>query len=207
MRLILADDHVLVRDALKAYIERAIPGAEVLTGSSLDEALALIDGSTDPQLCVLDYRMPGMDGLEGLARMRARYPDLPVAIMSGLAGHDEIHEAIARGAAGFLPKTLTVKALVGAIQLMLSGERFLPVSLLESDHTAADRADGTPALTRRERDVLAELCKGRSNKEIARTLNLQEVTIKLHVRSLCRKLVAKNRTQAVLKAMDMGLAA
>lgn len=213
MRLLLADDHVLVRDVLKAYIERAEPEATVLSASSVDEAIALAANDSGLDLIMLDYRMPGMDGFAGFDRMRAAKPGVPVAIISGLATRSEIHQAIARGAAGFLPKTLTPQALLGAIRLILSGERFLPAAFFDPDGEdagpdapdAAAEGGAAALLTRREREVLSSLCKGEANKEIARKLELQEVTVKIHVRNICRKLNAKNRTQAVLRAIELGV--
>src|SRR5690606_39680833 len=142
--------------------------------------------------------------LEGLARMRALRPNTPTVIMSGLARPQDVNEALAAGAAGFFPKTLNGAALVSAVRLVLAGERFVP----SADHPVA--GGGEPALddavagnlTRREREVLDLLTEGMSNKEIARRLDLQEVTIKLHVRGICRKLGAKNRTQAALRAVS-----
>lgn len=204
MRLLLADDHVLVRDALKSYIERLADDAFVHAVSSFPEAYEVARAEAGLDLIILDLRMPGMNGLEGLTRMRALRPNTPVVIMSGLARPQDISEAMEAGAAGFFPKTLNGAALVSAVRLVLAGERFVP----STDHAAAaaePQGDGemTNTLTVREREVLEFLTKGLSNKEIARQLELQEVTIKLHVRGICRKLGAKNRTQAALRAVAL----
>lgn len=206
MRILLADDHVLVRDALKSYIERLADDATVLAASSFPEALAIAQREFGLDLVILDLRMPGMNGLAGLTRMRELMPRTPVVIMSGLARPQDITDAMAAGAAGFFPKTLNGTALVAAVRLVLAGERFMP----SDDH--AGNSGGAPqfedaatgSLTGREREVLDLLTKGMSNKEIARQLELQEVTIKLHVRGICRKLGAKNRTQAALRAVAIG---
>lgn len=205
MRILLADDHVLVRDALKSYIERLADDAQVLVASSFPEAFTLAQRDTALDLVILDLRMPGMNGLEGLTRMRALHPNIPVVIISGLARPQDITDAMAAGAAGFFPKTLNGAALVSAVRLVLAGERFVP----STDHAGADgearsEDEATSNLTAREREVLDLLTKGMSNKEIARQLELQEVTIKLHVRGICRKLGAKNRTQAALRAVAIG---
>jgi len=208
MHLLLADDHVLVRDALKSYIERLAEDATVHAVSSFPEAYALAQREAGLDLIILDLRMPGMDGLEGLTRMRALRPNTPVVIMSGLARQQDIAEALDAGAAGFFPKTLNGPALVSAVRLVLAGERFVP-SMEHAATTAKVQPDSdvTSALTAREREVLDLLTKGLSNKEIARQLDLQEVTIKLHVRGICRKLGAKNRTQAALRAIAAGAGA
>lgn len=209
MRLLLADDHVLVRDALKSYIERLAEDATVHAVSSFPEAYALAQREAGLDLIILDFRMPGMNGLEGLARMRTLRPNTPIVIMSGLARPQDISEALDAGAAGFFPKTLNGAALVSAVRLVLAGERFVP----STEHAAAATpesqgdSEATSNLTTREREVLNLLTQGLSNKEIARQLDLQEVTIKLHVRGICRKLGAKNRTQAALRAVAIGAGA
>jgi len=204
MRVLLADDHTLVRDALTSYIERWEPGAVVLGADSLPAALALADQAGGLDLVILDLKMPGMDGLHGLKRMRDRMPDIPVVLMSGGASQDEVRGALELGAKGFLPKTLTGPALVSAIRLIMAGERFVPYDALDGAGREAESAvpDGMVPLTQREREVLGFLEKGWSNKEIARALALQEVTIKLHIRGICRKLGARNRTQAALRAQE-----
>lgn len=209
MRILLADDHVLVRDALKSYIERLADDATVHAVSSFPEAYAVAQREAGLELIILDLRMPGMNGLEGLTRMRTLRPNTPVVIMSGLARPQDISEALDSGAAGFFPKTLNGAALVSAVRLVLAGERFVP----STDHALATAvepqldSETTGSLTTREREVLDLLTKGLSNKEIARQLDLQEVTIKLHVRGVCRKLGAKNRTQAALRAVAISAGA
>jgi two-component system nitrate/nitrite response regulator NarL len=207
MRVLLADDHNLVRDALKNYIERLDPSVEILTAESLDDALVVAERSHPIDLVILDLKMPGMYGLDGLKEMRTRLPDLPVVIMSGGASQDDVRDALDLGARGFLPKTLSGPALVSAMRLILAGERFVPLDAFSAP--APDTAtplpvnDATASLTQREREVLDYLKDGLSNKEIARALDLQEVTIKLHIRGICRKLGAKNRTQAALRAQEL----
>jgi len=208
MRVLIADDHVLVRDALKSHIERVEPGAEVLTAGSATEAADLLDQGVDVDMVVLDLLMPGMNGLEGLDEIKRRRPGMPVAIMSGNARTQDISAAVSRGASGFIPKTLNGGALVGAIRLMLGGETFLPAATAAHAIPAGGEKAGFvagPSLTRRERQILEFLLKGSSNKEIARALELEEVTIKMHVRGVFRKLGARNRTQAAMRAVELGL--
>ena len=200
MRLLLADDHDLVRETIGAYLQ-ANGFAEISLASGLAEARELlVVGTYD--LLLLDYWMPGMNGLEAMGQLRAEHPKLPVAILSGTASKDLAEAALRAGAVGFLPKTLSGQSMVAAIRLMLAGETFLPADLLVSD---APQGEGMLSLTRRETDVLRGLCAGKSNKEIARDLDLQEVTVKLHVKTLSRKLGARNRTHAAMIARDEGL--
>ncbi|MFC7334057.1 response regulator [Rhodocista pekingensis] len=204
MRLLIADDHDLLRDALRSHIERASPGTEVLGVGSVDAAVTALARHRGIELVLLDLRMPGMNGLEGLVRLRTSHPGVKVALMSGEASPEDVRAALAFGAVGFLPKTLPGTALVEAISRLVAGQTFVPegAAAPEPDSPLA----GGASFTRREREVLDFLLKGCSNKEIARALSLEEVTVKLHVRGLCRKLGAKNRTQAAMRAVEMGLA-
>jgi DNA-binding NarL/FixJ family response regulator len=201
MRLLLADDHDLVRETLAAFL-LAEGFDEVRCVATLPEALAALAQGPRFDLVLLDYTMPGMNGLEGLARARAAAPGVPVAIISGTTQRDLAEAALAAGAAGFVPKTLASRAMITAVQLMAGGDVFAPISLLMQE---PEMALALQSLTRRETDVLRGICGGKSNKEIARDLDLQEVTVKLHVKTLSRKLGAKNRTHAAMIARDAGL--
>lgn len=198
MRILLADDHDLVRDTISLFL-KSEGVDEVATAENLNDALATArNGEFD--LALLDYKMPGMNGLDGIAQMKAAMNGGPVAVLSGMATPAIAQSAIEAGAIGFVPKTMSAKAMIGAIRLMVLGEVFMPVSF---QHQASNANEAN--LTTRETEVLRALCDAKSNKEIARELNLQEVTIKLHVKTLCRKLDARNRTQAAMIARDRQL--
>ncbi len=201
MRLLLADDHDLVRETLAAYLV-AEGFTEVRTVATLPAALEALAAGSGFDLILLDYNMPGMNGLEGLAQARAAAPGVPVAIISGTTQRDLAEAALQAGAAGFIPKTLASRAMVAAVHLMAAGDVFAPISLLMQQ---PEIAEALASLTRREMDVLKGICAGKANKEIARDLVLQEVTVKLHVKTLSRKLGAKNRTHAAMIARDAGL--
>ena len=201
MRLLLADDHDLVRETLAAYL-LAEGFAEVRTAATLHAALEVLAQGTTFDLILLDYNMPGMNGLEGLAQAKAMAPGVPVAIISGTTQRELAEAALQAGAAGFIPKTLASRAMVAAVHLMAAGDVFAPISLLMQE---PEIAEALASLTRREMDVLKGICAGKANKEIARDLDLQEVTVKLHVKTLSRKLGAKNRTHAAMIARDAGL--
>lgn len=205
MQLLIADDHDLVRETLAAFL-KAEGDFEVTLTEDLHGAMSVMAGSTDPfDLVLLDFGMPGMDGLSGLARSLEANNGGRVAIMSGIAPKEVAQEAIDAGAMGFLPKTMGAKALVSAIRSMAMGDKYIPHDFLGAPEPASARARMAEVLTERELQILESLVRGLSNTEIAHELNLQEVTTRLHIKTLCRKIEAKNRTQAVILAQEAGL--
>ncbi len=200
MKILFADDHVLVRDAIVALLDQE-DDFDITTVDDLQTALAESVAGFD--LVLLDYNMPGMNGLTGFDKMKGATP-APVAILSGSASRDVAQQALDNGAAGFLPKTMSGPSLINAIRFMAAGEVFAPISFLNgSGGDAQSRV--SKSLTAREKQVLSGLVRGLSNKEIAREVSLQEVTVKLHVKTTCRKLGARNRTQAAIAAKEAGL--
>ena len=199
MRILLADDHDLVRETIAAFLSSE--GFEAVHGTgSLDEAIAAYKTKGPFDLVLLDLNMPGMGGLDGLEAMIALAGDVPVAIISGAAQPEKIQAVIAAGARGFLPKTMSARSISAAIRFMAEGEIYMPFALMQQ----ASDPDGF-GLKPREREVLRGLAEGLSNKEIAIKLDLQEVTVKLHVKTLSRKLNARNRTHAAMIARDNNL--
>ncbi len=203
MRILLADDQELVRETLAAFL-RQESDISVDVARDLPQAIELVRGTARYDLVLLDYMMPGMNRLGGLQAMRQAVPDVPVAILSGAAPQVVAEQAIAAGAAGFLPKTISTRSLLAAVRFMAAGEIYSPIMAMGKADNAAP-AGGKVPLTGREMDVLKRLSQGLANKEIARDLGLQEVTVKLHVKTLFRKIGAKNRTHAALIAREMGL--
>ncbi len=202
MRVLIADDHEMVRDTISAYLETEGRAAVVKAADYFAATKEL--GNKGPfDLVLLDFNMPGMNGLEGLKDAIRNHPGQAFAILSGSAPNRIAQDALDAGAVGFIPKTMGARSLVNAVRFMVAGEIFVPHDVL-TDAGASEETSFTRQLSQRERQVLAGLCQGQSNKEIARDLDLQEVTIKLHVRTLCKKLNAKNRTQAALIAKDAG---
>ena len=203
MKVLIADDHELVLDTLVAFIQAA-GGIEVVTAPDFDTAAARIKAEGPFDLVLLDLNMPGMNGLKGLEAAIAMDGVEQVALLTGDASRALAEQALELGAAGFVPKTLSAKSLVNAIRFMAMGEQYLPAGFMtaeepQSKHPLAQK------LTDRERQVLKGLTEGKANKEIARDLELSEPTIKLHVKTLYRKVGASNRTQAALIAREAGL--
>lgn len=203
MRILLADDHDMVRETISAYLTSE-GGAEVTPTIDLPLALKKIEEDGPYDLVLLDYNMPGMNGLDGLDRALKANGGKGVAVLSGSAPSRTAQEALDAGAIGFIPKTMGAQSLLNAVRFMSAGEVYVPVELMRKEADAPTHPL-ISQLSPREVEVLNGLCRGLANKEIARELNLQEVTIKLHVRTLCRKLDAKNRTQAALAAKEAGL--
>lgn len=198
MRIIVADDHDLVRDMISSLLlnEGRYTTVQV---SDLDQALKQINQNGPFDIALLDYSMPGMNGLNGLQMAIDANGGNPVALLSGTANRAVASKALAMGAAGFVPKTMSAKSLVNAINFMAKGEVYAPYDFM---NTEDDEEASLSELTPRENEVLKCLCDGKANKEIARELDLQEVTIKLHVKNLSRKLGARNRTHAAMIARD-----
>ncbi len=203
MRILIADDHELVRDTISAFLERE-GGFEVTKTEDYFSAAEVIKKKGPFDLVLLDYSMPGMDGLGTLTAAKDLNRDKPVALISGAADKQVAQDALAAGAAGFLPKSMAAKSLISAVKFMIMGEQYAPLDFMTAEDPNPDHPLKSK-LSEREFQVLEGLCKGQSNKEIARDLDLQEVTIKLHVKTLCRKLEAKNRTQAAMIAKEEGL--
>lgn len=203
MRILLADDHELVRETIAAFLESE-NGFKVIQSGDFEGVKTTIKTHEPFDLYLLDFEMPGMNGLDGLNTIIDIVRPRPVALISGTADKTIAQQALDQGAAGFLPKTMAAATMVNAVRFMVMGEKYAPVDFMTKE-TEAEKHPLQDLLSAREMQVLSGLVRGLANKEIAREIDLQEVTIKLHVKTLCRKLEAKNRTQAAIIAKDAGL--
>ena len=203
MRVLIADDHDLLRDTLVMFLQ-AQGDMEAVSVGTFDEACKRIMADAPYDLVLLDYNMPGMNGLDGLRSAIAMGGGQRVALISGEATRQIAEDALEAGAAGFVPKSLPAKSLVNAVKFMAMGEQYAPIEFM----TAVEEVAANPLaekLTNRELQVLKGLTEGKSNKEIARDLEVLEPTVKLHVKTLYRKIGAANRTQAAMIAREAGL--
>jgi two-component system nitrate/nitrite response regulator NarL len=203
MRVLIADDHDLLRDTLVMFLEGE-GKMETAVAGTFQEACTHIENDDHFDLILLDYNMPGMNGLEGLRKAIAMCGGQRVALISGEATRQIAENALQEGAAGFVPKSLPAKSFVNAVKFMAMGEQYAPIDFLTAAEELPKNALADK-LTSRELQVLKGLTEGKSNKEIARDLEITEPTIKLHVKTLYRKIGAANRTQAALIAREAGL--
>lgn len=219
MKILVIDDHALIRQALQNMLRVLDSSAEVLESADCSAALALAANQPDLDLILLDLHLPGMDGMDALSHFRQSHPAVPVVVLSGTKDRQTVLTAIDRGAMGFIPKSSSNNVMLSALRLVLSGGVYLPMEIL--DHagsliagdadslTSGTGAHGkTPAelgLTDRQMEVLDLLLQGKSNKLICRELGLAEGTVKVHVTAVLKALNVTSRTQAVIAASKLGL--
>lgn len=199
MRLLIIDRRLLFREMLSCYLAASCPGSEIVEAADIDQAFSLIarhDLSFDQALLRPERNIYGR--FENLRRLCETYPDLPVAALADDGDSAEQRLCFELGARGYVPSNLSAASVLSALDMMSTGRCFMPPAVRPVASAAPVR------LTRRETDVLELLCRGLPNKEIAAQLELQLVTIKLHVRGICRKLEADNRTQAALRGQALG---
>jgi DNA-binding NarL/FixJ family response regulator len=216
VKILIVDDHALVRRGMSHVVRESFPDAEIVEAGTAAEALdAMTAAPTD--IALVDVRMPDSDGLELLHEMKARWPDVPVIMLTSFDHAQYVRRALAEGAAGYMLKDATPEDLEQAIKVALSGGgNVLSPKVIQNlfetmdgGGTSSDTGDGvhrpTSSLTQRETDILALLAEGRSNRDISRALYLSEKTVKAHLAAIFRKLGVSNRTQAAMAAVSMGI--
>jgi DNA-binding NarL/FixJ family response regulator len=225
MKILLVDDHVLLREALRGALNELEAEAAIFEASDSRETMQFVEQNPDLDLIMLDLNLPDRDGFSVLTEVRQRYPSISVVIMSALQDRENVVKALDLGAVGFIPKSAGRKVIIGALQLVFSGGIYIPPQALSgpgplpppstqpppsrssaADETAAVRPTASPAdlgVTERQLDVLALMMQGKSNKAICRALNLAEPTVKNHVRALLKALKATNRTEAVIAVGEL----
>jgi len=215
VQFIIADDHPLYLDAACRQISRTFRKAVVRPFNSFDAALASLS-AVPADLIMLDYSMPGMNGADGVRRACDVSGDASIIVMSGVALGADVAACIAAGARGFLPKTMEGKVFTDAVSLVLHGGTYIPAEFVGGQRGGEALVPSAPmsgedgkgmdpaSFSARERELLQLIIAGSPNKDIARRLGLQEVTVKFYLTRLFRRLGVKNRSQAAVEALRLG---
>ncbi len=217
MRILIVDDHALVRRGMTYVVKEGFPDADVVEAEGANAALDMMR-SKAADLALVDVRMPDLDGLELLRAMKLEWPDVPVIMLSTYENAPYVKRALADGAAGYLLKDATPEDLGQAINVAISGggnvlsPRVIQNLFEDVESSGGPNGNGHAKsrrteynLTQREHDILALLSEGRSNRSIAQNLYLSEKTVKAHLAAIFRKLGVTNRTQAAMMAVQLGV--
>lgn len=215
MEILIIDDHELFRDGLGILLRQLEPGTSVTEVESGALALEKIEAGMEFDIVLLDYHLPDQNGLSVLCDLKMEAPELPVILLSAEEDPNLVRRALQEGASGFITKTSTTKVMLSAVKLVLSGGVYVPPLMLgthtqpeknteRNTATVSKSVAGKLKITDRQQDVLTEMGKGLSNKEIAKVLTMSPSTVKVHVAAILKELDVKNRTQAVSKALELG---
>jgi NarL family two-component system response regulator YdfI len=206
IRVLIADDHMVVREGLRAILEAApdlLPVGEASDGA---EAVRLVEETT-PDVVLMDLRMPGMGGIEAIHQLKARFPEVQIVILTTYDDDQYIVRGLRAGARGYLLKDADRDVLYNTIRAAARGESLLPSEVVDKvvAHLQRPQPVASAKLSAREAQVLALLAQGAANKEIALQLSISERTVKAHVTSILNKVGANSRTEAVAIALRSGL--
>ena len=213
MKILVVDDHVLIRQALHGVLKKLRRDAVVLEASNSAKAMQVIVENPDLGLILLDLNLPDRDDFSLLAEIRDRYPSIAVVVLSGTQDSPHVMKALDLGALGYIPKSAQSDVMVNALRLVMSGGLYIPPEIFshEAAHDSArlspGDSQGSPeymGLTERQLDVLGLMMQGNSNKTICRILHLAEPTVKNHVTAILKTLNVSNRTEAVVAANNLG---
>ena len=215
MKILVVDDHALIREALRGVLKEIKGDAVVLEASDCRQTTRLIEEHPDLDLMLLDLTLPDGSGLGMLAGLRESHPAMSIVVLSALQDRDNVLKALDLGAQGFIPKSAQRAVMLSALQLILSGGIYIPPEILagQTPGTEAPMAGATDlqkaspselGLTDRQLDVLALMMEGKSNKAICRVLDLAEPTVKNHVTAILKALKVTNRTEAVIAVGELG---
>jgi DNA-binding NarL/FixJ family response regulator len=203
VKILVVDDHSIVREGLRQVLKGLKENLEVLQAATCAQAFALAQTHGDIDLVLLDYHLPDMNGLKALSIFSDLHPELPVVMISGSANPRLMRQVLQAGAAGFVTKSSVTDELMQAVRSVLAGETYLPPELNGSTTTQQDPGSAPP-LTQRQEMVLRGLLDGMSNREIADHLHISEETVKTRVAAILRHFNVQNRTQAVVIATRIG---
>lgn len=201
LRALIADDHELFRSGLKQLLADVLGAEEVREAETLDQAIEMLTNDGAGDLILVDLRMPGMSGAEALSALRDGFPDAKVAVVSAWEERAEIIAALSAGVHGYIPKSLASAEIAAAIRQILDGQIFVPPALGKREAPAPRLSvgEGEDKLTTRQKEVLNELLKGQASKEIARTLDIAEGTVKIHLAAIYRALGVRTRAEAIAR--------
>lgn len=202
VKLLIADDHTMVLEMIQLALA-ASKDIDLHLAADFDSALAKVVQDGDFDLVLLDVDMPGMQGAEGLTIMQAAIPKGRVGLITGDPNPNIVSAAQRLGAAGVVSKRGSMRSLTNAVRFMAAGERYFPLELIIEQET--QRPATSIPLTEREFTVLRKLSEGLPNRDISEALGLSEPTVKMHIKSIYKKLGVGNRTQAVISARDLKL--
>jgi two-component system nitrate/nitrite response regulator NarL len=210
MKLLIVDDHAVVREGLATLLRQLGTDTTVLQARDSGEGLAFAESEVDLDAVFLDLNMPGLDGLSAIQEFGKRHPDLPVIVLSSSEDPGDVRSALAAGALGYIPKSATSQTLLSALQLVLSGNVYIPTLMLNAANPAPanprSHGGGVASLSARQLDILSRICRGLSNKEISRELDLSEKTVKTHITAIFKALNVVSRSQAASIARQANLA-
>lgn len=207
MKILVVDDHALVREGLRQVLKGLDEQVEVLEAPQCARAFELATQHADLDLVLLDYHLPDMNGLEALNVFAREHPELPVVVLSGSIDAQIVRQLLTRGAAGFVAKAALSDELLSTVRLVLAGDVCVPPDLLQTPGAPQQEVTPTgfaPQLTPRQEEVLDLLLAGRSNKDISQILQLSDETTKNHVSGVLRAFGVRSRVQAVLAAARHG---
>lgn len=204
IRALIADDHELFRSGLKQLLVDVLGAEDVREAETLDQAIETLTNEGAGDLVLVDLRMPGMNGAEALAALRDGFPEAKIAVVSAWEERAEILATLSAGVHGYIPKSLPSAEIAAAIRAILDGRIFVPntIGRREPGNTAPSPIDASlnqDKLTLRQKEVLTELLKGQASKEIARTLDIAEGTVKIHLAAIYRALGVRTRAEAIAR--------
>jgi two-component system, NarL family, response regulator YdfI len=203
LKVLVADDHELMLEAIRIALGQAADEFEVVAATSKGTQVLPLVGQTQPDIVLIDLRMPGMDGLTCLELLQKRHPNVKAVVLSGVEDATVIRSAFTRGATAFIRKHIDPRDLPAALRQAVDGTVVHQMfGEVDSPNANATKDVG---LSERELTILAALGEGRSNKQIAKGFWLAEQTVKFHLTNIYRKLDVSTRTEAVHRAYQLGL--
>lgn len=209
IKILIADDHHVVRKGLVFFLQTQ-PDLEIVGEASNGEEALKLATSLDPHIVLMDLSMPVLDGIEATKELKKQAPHIQVMILTSFSDQDHVIPALEAGASGYQLKESDPDELVAAIQKLMNGENQLHPKvtthlLTRLTKSSEKKVNFIEHLTKREKDVLKEIAKGKSNKEIGASLHITEKTVKTHVSNILSKLGVQDRTQAALYAVQHGI--